>query len=96
MAALVNNSFKASSVVSAATLEDDTAWAVGGSNRILYVLACCASAAPAAPTDVKWGGAAGEALTQIGTTGEAAYANFTRPGGNSAHFCLTSLTVTPQ
>lgn len=67
MAALVNNSAKVFSTGNVSSLSI-TSFAVGGANRILYVFVASGAGSPTAPTDVKWGGSGGTALTQIGTT----------------------------
>lgn len=51
----------------AASLET-AAWLISGSNRALYSFVGLDATVPADPTNVKWGGAAGTSLTQIGTT----------------------------
>jgi hypothetical protein len=71
MAAVVNNSAKKSSAVSATSLTTD-AFAVGGANRVLYVMVGSGANTPVAANGVKWGGSGGTALTQIGTSKEFA------------------------
>jgi hypothetical protein len=49
------------------TLATD-AFTVGGSNRVLYVLAGSGAGTPVDPSAVKWGGSGGTSLTQLGST----------------------------
>ena len=67
MAALINNSTKASSVAIVSTLSSPS-FAVGGNNRVLYVGVLSGAGSPVDPSGVKWGGSGGVALTQVGTT----------------------------
>lgn len=67
MAALVNNSVKAFSVTPGTTLET-ASFAIGGSNRILYVAVPSGDGTPVIPSSVKWGGSGGTSLTQISST----------------------------
>ncbi len=66
MAAIDNHSsiFDLGSVTNLST----PAFAVGGSNRVLYVFAASGAGGPVPPVAVRWGGSGGAALTQISTS----------------------------
>jgi hypothetical protein len=66
-AATVNNHIASMNASSGSTLESGS-FAVGGSNRVLYVMVGSAGGTPIACTSVKWGGSGGVEMTQIGTT----------------------------
>ena len=67
MAAVRDNSVEAFSASAATTLETAT-FAVGGSNRVLYVFVATGAGTPVDPSAVKWGGSGGTSLAQISTT----------------------------
>lgn len=67
MPALYDNSVEAFNNVAATTLES-ASFAVGGSNRVLYVFVATGAGTPVDPSAVKWGGSGGVSLSQIGTT----------------------------
>lgn len=67
MQAVYDNSVEAFNNVAATTLES-ASFAVGGSNRVLYVFVATGAGTPVAPSAVKWGGSGGVSLSQIGTT----------------------------
>lgn len=67
MAALIDNSTKKTSKDNTSTLTT-SAFTIGGSNRVLYVLAYSGAGSPTAATSVKWGGSGGTALTQVSIT----------------------------
>lgn len=74
MAALYDNSAKGFSVVSGSTLSSGS-FAVGGSNRVLYVfVGTGAAGAPVEPATVKWN--TSESFTQISTTITSANGKF--------------------
>lgn len=67
----VNNSASVASATPGTTLET-ASFAVGGSNRVLYVLAGSGASSPSDVSAVKWGGSGGTSLTQLGTTATVA------------------------
>lgn len=68
MAALVDNSGKASSNSGDQTVLESGSYTIAGDNRVLYVAVCSGANTPTNPTGVKWGGSGGTALTQLGST----------------------------
>lgn len=67
MPAVYDNSVEVFNNVASTTLES-ASFAVGGSNRVLYVFVATGAVTPVDPSAVKWGGSGGTSLTQIGTT----------------------------
>lgn len=67
MAATVFVSAAVGAADNTSTLET-AAFTVGGSNRVLYVLAGSGAGTPVDASAVRWGGSGGTALTQISTT----------------------------
>lgn len=67
MEATYDNSVEAFSSTPNTTLES-AAFAVGGTDRVLYVFVSTGAGSPVIPSAVRWGGSGGTALTQIGTT----------------------------
>ncbi|WP_395707568.1 hypothetical protein [Casimicrobium huifangae] len=67
MPAVYDNSVEAFNNVASTTLES-ASFAVGGSNRVLYVFVATGAGTPVDPSAVKWGGSGGVSLSQIGTT----------------------------
>lgn len=67
MAAIVNNSAKVFSNGNVTNLST-ASFAIGGSNRVLYVAVGSGAGTPIPPVSVKWGGSGGTALTQVSTT----------------------------
>lgn len=67
MAVTINNSVAIGGAGGGTSLET-ASFALGGTDRVLYVLAGSGAGSVVAPSAVRWGGAAGTMLTQISTS----------------------------